>query len=196
MIEPTRVRVLAPDVSTGLRERVSPSQDDPPMLVEVEQFYRTEMPRVIRFLMSCGADVYVAEDAAQHAFMLLYTRWETVHAPAPWVRTVALRQFLRDRRIADEKETLEPAHQPAVPPASAYVELCEETRAVLAELNQLPVAQRAVFALHYDQFGTSEISEMLKMTEPAVRKNLERARSRLRERLTFRPAVRSDWQAA
>ena len=51
---------------------------------------------------------------------------------------------------------------------------------MLAACRQLPMAQRAVFALHFDQFTNREIAEMLAMKEPAVRKNLERARAALK----------------
>ena len=73
--------------------------------------------------------------------------------------------------------------EPATAPASARLELREETQAVLGRLRQLPLAQRQVLALIYDQFSYSEIAQITGASEDAVRKNAERARRKMSELL-------------
>jgi RNA polymerase sigma factor (sigma-70 family) len=148
---------------------------------EFAQCYQAEMPGLVTYLMKCGANLHDAADAAQRAFMELYQDWEVVSNARAWLRKVAYRQFLRamnNDRILDPRY-----YETSVLPASARLELREEEQALLSALRQLPVSQRQVFALHFDQFGTREISEILQISEPAVRQNLKRARYRLKELL-------------
>jgi RNA polymerase sigma factor (sigma-70 family) len=150
--------------------------------VEFAACYQAEMPGLVRFMMRCGAAEQDAVDAAQDAFTALYQKWGSVRHPARWLRTVALRSFLR--QPVTGRTPLDESYDRAGPlSASARIELDEEDRAVLAACRQLPMTQRAVFALHFDQFSNREIAEMLAMKEPAVRKNLERARAALRKLL-------------
>jgi len=71
--------------------------------------------------------------------------------------------------------------EPGTAPASAWLELREETQAVLARLRQLPLAQRQVLALIYDQFSYAEIAQITGTSEDAVRKNAERARRKMKQ---------------
>jgi RNA polymerase sigma factor (sigma-70 family) len=146
--------------------------------------YKAEMPRLIRYLMKCSgdSDMRDAADAAQTAFTELFANWSTVHSPPAWLRKVAFRQMLRQRASAGYP--LDALRQePAVPPASMRLELREEHQAVLDRLGQLPMAQRQVLALLCDQFSYQEIAEIMNTNEAAVRKNAERARSKMKELL-------------
>jgi RNA polymerase sigma-70 factor (ECF subfamily) len=97
------------------------------------------------------------------------------------LRKVALREFLR-ARAADER-LLKGRDQFGVPPDPAGIESLLEQDAVLVAIQQLSLRERQVFALHFDEFKTSEIAEILQITAPAVRQNLARARARLKELL-------------
>jgi RNA polymerase sigma factor (sigma-70 family) len=144
--------------------------------------YRAEMPRLIRYLMKCfgDSDMRDAADAAQSAFTELFANWNTVRNPRSWLWTVAFRQMLRQN--ASPGYPLEALRrEPAAAPASARLELREETQAVLARLRRLPLAQRQVLALMYDQFSYSEIAQITGTSEDAVRKNAERARRKMKE---------------
>jgi RNA polymerase sigma factor (sigma-70 family) len=66
---------------------------------------------------------------------------------------------------------------------SARLELREETQAVLHGLRQLPLVQRQVLALIYDEFSYGEIAQIMGISQAAVRKNAERARRRMSELL-------------
>jgi RNA polymerase sigma factor (sigma-70 family) len=186
-------------VPCGPQETAVPGGDKPADVpyAEFALVYQREMPRLIGFLMRCGSEIDIAEEAAQHAFMELWMHWETVRHPEGWVRKVALRLAIRTfNRVANEDPLGPDCARATGPPAWENIEIREQQRAVLAALHQLPLTQRQVFALHYDQFGTREISEILEMTESSVRKNLERGRRRLRDSLKSSVADQSSWQAA
>jgi RNA polymerase sigma factor (sigma-70 family) len=149
--------------------------------VEYAMLYQAEYPRLVRFLIGCGANWHDANDKAQHALIALYNQWGTVRSPRSWLRTVAFREFIRTR---DPNECfLEGQDQLRVPEGPADIESLLEQDAVLSAIRQLPPLQRQVFALHFDQLGTSEIAELLGISENAARQNLKRARDRLKELL-------------
>jgi RNA polymerase sigma factor (sigma-70 family) len=161
-------------IATGQRDPV------PGVLqAEWEVCYRAEMPRLIRYLMKCfgESDMRDAADAAQSAFAELFAKWGTVRSPRAWLRTVAFRQMLRQ----PAEYPLDAHSDPSVLPASSALELREQEQQVLAALRQLPLAQRQVLALVYDQFSCQEIAEITGKNEAAVRKNIERARAAMRE---------------
>jgi RNA polymerase sigma factor (sigma-70 family) len=146
---------------------------------EWEACYRKEMPQLIRYLMKCfgESDMRDAADAVQSAFAELFTKWNTIRSPRAWLRTVAFRQMLRQ----PAEYPLDAHSEPSVLPASSPLELREQEQQVLSALRQLPLAQRQVMALVYDQFSCQEIAEITGKNEAAVRKNIERARAAMRE---------------
>ena len=153
---------------------------------EWEACYRAEMQQLIRYLMKCfgESDMRDAADAAQSAFAELFTKWSTVRSPRAWLRIVAFRQMLRQ----PAEYPLDAHSEPSVLPASSFLELREQERQVLAALRRLPLAQRQVMALAYDQFSYQEIAEIIGKSEATVRKNIERARTAMREILGVRQA--------
>ena len=50
-------------------------------------------------------------------------------------------------------------------------------------ISRLPLTQRQVFALYYDQFSYSEIAKILDMNVDAVQKDMERAKTKMKELL-------------
>lgn len=170
----SRPRVGA--IATGKRDSVASR-----LQAEWEACYRAEMPQLIRYLMKCfgESDMRDAADAAQSAFAELFTKWNTVCSPRTWLRTVAFRQMLRQ----PAEYPLDVHLEPAVLSASAPLELREQEHQVLAALRELPLAQRQVMALMYDQFSYREIAEIVGKSEATVRKNIERARTAMKELL-------------
>ena len=160
--------------TTGKRNPVAGARQ-----AEWEACYRAEMPLLIRYLMKCfgESDMRDAADAAQSAFAELFAKWSTVRSPRAWLRTVAFRQMLRQPL----DYPLDAHSEPSVFPASSALELREQEQQVLAALRQLPLAQRQVLALVYDQFSCQEIAEITGKSGAAVRKNIERARAGMRE---------------
>jgi RNA polymerase sigma-70 factor (ECF subfamily) len=139
--------------------------------------YKAEMPRLVRYLMKCfgNSDMRDAADAAHNAFAELFTNWDAVRSPRAWLRTVAFRQMLRQNARAEYPLDML-RQEPTTVPASARLELREETQAVLHGLRQLPLLQRQVLALIYDNFSYAEIAQIMGKSQTAVRKNAERAR--------------------
>jgi RNA polymerase sigma factor (sigma-70 family) len=149
--------------------------------VEYAMVYQAEKPRLVRYLIHCGASYHDADDAAQRALARLYEKWATVRHPQPWLRKVALREL--GRANVTNECLLEGPDQFSAPRDHAGIDCLLEEDTVLSAIRQLPELQRQVFALHFDQFRTSEIAEILQTTEAAVRQNLARARARLKELL-------------
>jgi RNA polymerase sigma-70 factor (ECF subfamily) len=162
-----------------------PDGPDGVSTVEYAMVYQAEKPRLVRYLIQCGANWHEADDAAQHALAALHNQWGTVRNPRPWLRTVAFREFI-GTRDANERSR-KGLDQLRVPEGPADIESLLEQDAVLSAIRRLPDRQRRVFALHFDQFETSEIAEVLQISEAAVRQNLARARARLKELLGLTP---------
>ena len=172
---------------------VTESVPDPPAgdpdgvsTVEYAMVYQAEKPRLVRYLIHCGASYHDADDAAQRALARLYEKWATVRHPQSWLRKVALRELSR-ANVTDEC-LLEGHDQFSTPRDHAGIDFLLEEDTVLSAIRQLPELQRQVFALHFDQFRTSEIAEILQTTEAAVRQNLARARARLKRTPRAHPA--------
>jgi RNA polymerase sigma factor (sigma-70 family) len=169
--------VLAGPLPT--ERRVLPAADP-----EFATCYHAEMPALIGFLIKCGANHHDAADAAQEAFLELFKQWQAVRHPKQWLRTVAFRIFLH--QPVGDTSSLEPAQDiPSPLSESARFDFCEEEKLVLDVLDLLPTTQRAVLALHYDQFETRDIAQILGMKQATVRKNMERARATLKKLLDF-----------
>ena len=172
----------APEIPSSPRDAVTARRALPEVDPEFATCYQAEMPALVGFLITCGAGHHDATDAAQEAFLELFKKWQTVEKPKQWLRTVAYRIFLH-QPVSNTSPLQENHDVASLLSASADFDFHEEEKAVLDMLRLLPTAQRAVLALHYDQFETRDIAEILGMKETAVRKNLERARAKLRKLL-------------
>jgi RNA polymerase sigma factor (sigma-70 family) len=195
-VDDTNATTPAPDIPAAIAPNDaidSQECDSVASVVHLEWVacYEAEMPRLIRYLMKCfgDSDMRDATEAAQNAFTELFANWDTVQHPRAWLRTVAFRQMLRQNaRAEDSLDSLprEPAprtEQPASRPASVRLELREEHQRVMDLLRQLPLTQRQVLALLYDQFSYREIAEIMGTKEATVRKNAERARASMKKLL-------------
>ena len=109
-----------------------------------DSFFRERFGRTVVLLIAMGADQADAEDATQEAMILAWNQWCMIHEPAAWVRTVAVRTYLRDkRRTRPEMVTLDgSAPHPATADDLGSFE--EEQRQVLRLLRTLPDGQRMV----------------------------------------------------
>jgi RNA polymerase sigma-70 factor (ECF subfamily) len=107
--------------------------------------YKRELPGLIWFVMSLGANAEVAADVAQSAFADAFPLWPTIRHPRAWLRRVAERGYYR----RGFRETLveSPPERPEPLPTARDVELRDEARAVLAALAALAPKQRQVMAM-------------------------------------------------
>jgi RNA polymerase sigma factor (sigma-70 family) len=150
---------------------------------QFDQFFESEYPRLLRVLSS--ADLSAA-DALQEAFAkaaLQWTRISHYEDPAGWVRHVAVRHLLDERRSTRRKwaaiERLE-ARQTDDVDRDASMDLA-------AAIGELPPQQRIALSLFYLGGLTSiETGEAMGISAGAVRFHLHEARARLRELLEVR----------
>jgi RNA polymerase sigma factor (sigma-70 family) len=158
---------------------------------EFAEFFRKEYPKVVRFVMYAGASFEGADDAVSQAMTVAYNSWSLLTHPTAWVRTVALRRYLReaqnDRRRSDVEAMvarLDCQDRGSVVPSGEP----DEHNRVLTILRRLPPAQRAVMALCLDGYSPSEIATLLRQDANTVRSNLRHARTRLRREFQDPPA--------
>lgn len=140
------------------------------------------------------------DDTVQEAFLRVLERihlFDTNRPFAPWLYQVA-RNVARNRWKAikrersDDSTSLEHIPTEAAESSPGSVAELSELRSRIADaIEELPERQRASFRLHdVEGFETSEIAEMLGVSEGTVRANLHHARRALREKLE--PYAR-DW---
>jgi RNA polymerase sigma factor (sigma-70 family) len=145
-----------------------------------DPFFRERFSRTVVLLTAMGASRADAEDATQEAMILAWNQWSSIREPAAWVRTVAVRSYLRLRRGRPEVTALdESAPDPAADDDLGSFE--EEQRQVLHLLRKLPDGQRAVAALYYDGLNCEEIAALLGKAPATVRSHLRHARLSLKE---------------
>jgi RNA polymerase sigma factor (sigma-70 family) len=135
-------------------------------------------------------DAYLAEDAAQEAFLTAYRMLPQLREPkafSGWLRRIVHSQchrLLRRQRLATQSlETTSDliADQPSPQTILEHLEL---EKAVRATIQSLPEAHQAPVDLYYlGNYSQSEIAQLLNLSVAAVKKRLERARFLLEERM-------------
>ena len=146
-----------------------------------DDFYRTEYPRLLRVLSA--ADLSAA-DALQEAFAKAAADWSRIahlDEPAAWVRHVAVRRMLNERRSLRRRAT--------VVATLATVSESESTdRDQLLDLagaiDVLPAQQRVALTLFYlGGLTSAQTADAMDISAGAVRFHLHQARNTLREKL-------------
>jgi RNA polymerase sigma factor (sigma-70 family) len=149
-----------------------------------DTFFRSEYPRLLRVLSS--ADLR-ADDALQEAFAKAALAWaqiSTYQDPAGWVRHVAVRRLLDERRSSRRKraaiERLEARSVPDTVDRDTSIDLADA-------IGELPTQQRVALSLFYlGGLTSTETGKAMGISAGAVRFHLHEARARLRERLEVR----------
>jgi RNA polymerase sigma factor (sigma-70 family) len=173
----------------GLRERVPqcwPEDGD-----AFAALYREQRSALVWYLRSHGASEAEAADAVQDAFAAALRAADQMRdqqAWPSWLRTVALRCYLRSQPRRSGASPDEPdsaglllADIPDTAGGFDPAESRAQQELVLALLASLPPQQRRVFTLHYEGWSSAEIADQLGIDKAAVRQNIARARSALRE---------------
>lgn len=140
-------------------------------------FYNQRFSATVVLLVAMGADRHEAEDAAQEAFILAYEKWDSIIEPAAWVRTVAVRGYLRNSRRADRASGLPGEFDSRV---AEIPESSLEQQRILGLLRSLPPQQRTILALLYDGLSPREIAEILNISDSTVRAHRHKARQQLK----------------
>ncbi len=151
---------------------------------DFETFFRAEHPRLLRVLSAADLS---ADDALQEAFTKAALDWSRISAyedPAGWVRRVAVRRLLDERRSSRRKraaiEHLDARRLPDRADRDASLDLA-------AAIGELPARQRVALSLFYlGGLTSAETGAAMSISAGAVRFHLHEARARLRERLEVR----------
>lgn len=154
--------------------------------MSLETVYVAERSKLMRYLMTMGADQHEADDAVQAAFTQALSVWQTIRQPRAWLYKVALREYYRADARTRIRETPAGDWLPerAEPLDSGdIVVLNEEEETVRSLIAALPGRQRQVMALTIAGFTPAEIAEHLGCDQAAVRQNQVRARDNLARRL-------------
>ena len=131
--------------------------------------------RLWRAIYAFASDAEIASDAVAEAFAQVLDRGTAVRDPAAWTWRAAFRisaGALKARGSAD------PEHDPPGEHVDQYGD-----PDLLAALRQLPDAQRAAVIFYYADLPIRDIATRLGTNSLAVRANLSRGRSRLRQLL-------------
>ena len=149
-----------------------------------DDFYLVEYPRLLRVLTAADSS---AADALQEAFTKAAAAWPQVSAyehPAAWVRQVAVRRMLNERRSTQRRDAaLE--RLAAVAPADSVDR--EELLDLAMAIDTLPTRQRIAVTLFYlGGLTSAETAAAMDISAGAVRFHLHEARNRVREILGAR----------
>jgi RNA polymerase sigma-70 factor (ECF subfamily) len=149
-----------------------------------DDFYRVEYPRLLRILSAAGSG---AADALQEAFTKAATAWPQVSAyehPAAWVRRVAVRRMLNERRSMRRRDAAI-SRLAAVVPAESVDR--EELLDLAMAIDTLPAQQRIAVTLFYlGGLTSAETAAAMGISAGAVRFHLHEARNRVRDILGAR----------
>ncbi|HWZ01628.1 MAG TPA: sigma-70 family RNA polymerase sigma factor [Edaphobacter sp.] len=156
-------------------------------LAALVETYSSLLFRVAHSVLRSRAE---AEDVVQDVFVRVLEHRRslaTVREMRVWLVRIAWNLALDRRRQIRPEQFDEGFAESLVArnlPADEALHEAQRLRAVLRELERLPRAEREVLLLSVvDELETSEMAEVLRRSESAVRALLFRARTRLRERL-------------
>ena len=137
-------------------------------------------------------DFYLAEDAAQEAFIAAWRNLEQLRQPEAfpgWFKRIVLSQCHRLTRgkhfelvPLDAVEELVGDEEAAEPPIA--FEQAEQRRQVMSAIGALAEHERMVTAMYYvGEYSTQDIADFLEVPLTTVKKRLHDARRKLRERM-------------
>lgn len=151
------------------------------------RWLRAAAPTVLAWCRRLGGPSIDADDAAQDALVTAMRRLHTLREPERawgWLYGITSRTVAWHRRRTPWKRwtswLLEPAS--TRPEPDGDLELAEGAAAVERALETLPEAQREVVVLCWiEERSTSEVAELLGVSQGTVKSRLRLARERLRD---------------
>lgn len=141
-----------------------------------EWFHHIEFATLCRSLYLILGDRTAASEIAHDAFARAYEHWGRVDRSQPelWVRRVAIKRATKlERRRRLRSRFSGKVEAPIFERPSHHPELW-------AALQQLPRSQRiAIVLTYFEDRAASDVAEITRSSEPAVKGHLQRARRRL-----------------
>ncbi|WP_165488449.1 RNA polymerase sigma factor [Actinomadura formosensis] len=161
-----------------------------PMRAQLLELHDAHHARVVAFLLSNGASLHDAQDAAQEAFMQAWRAanqpgaWAQIKNPAAWIYGVALRRYRypspalgRPPIVPVPPDQLPTDTRTASPDPADLVAATHDTLTALAALDD---DTRAVIAFQMSGFSAVETAAALDIDDQRVRNLRKKARSQLR----------------
>jgi DNA-directed RNA polymerase specialized sigma24 family protein len=145
-----------------------------------DAFYSAEAELVVRFLLTMGAAVTDAVDAAGLAFIAVRGRWGQLTDPYSQVRRIAISHL---DGSADPPPDADLRAFRACWATDFILLACErdDVRQMLAAFRRLPRREREILAWHRDGYATDEIAELLGMELTAVKQRLLAATEKIQQ---------------
>jgi RNA polymerase sigma-70 factor (ECF subfamily) len=147
--------------------------------------------RLLAIVDAAHGDLDLSEDIVQETFIRAIRQSHQLRAAAslfPWLVRIAIRVAL-DQRRKTRRETFAPEAIEIVAPEEqgphARAEAAQDAAQVDRAISRLPDYPRELIILRYfASFSVAELAGVFDKTETAIRKDLQRARERLRTHLS------------
>lgn len=152
---------------------------------EFDEFFVARAPRLRRVAYAIVHDWQLAEDAVQAAFVKIYLRWRRI-------KPVTVEAYVRRAVVNTSISFVRKSHREVVSGAvpDHAVPTAESEPDLLAALQVLPPAQRAVIALRFlDDLSVKDVAAVLKISDGAVKSQTARGLATLR---TSMPQTEAD----
>ncbi|WP_329107244.1 SigE family RNA polymerase sigma factor [Micromonospora sp. NBC_01699] len=152
---------------------------------EYVEFVTARLARMQRIAYLLCGDAHRADDLVQQTFTTLYVQWRRVRAveyPDAYVRTMLVRTFLSEKRLAwSSRVDLTDSVPERITPEGPGV----EDRAVLRDaLSRVPKRQRAVLVLRFlCDLPVDEVAELLGCSPGTVKSQTSHGLAALRRLL-------------
>ena len=150
-----------------------------------QQIYYTYRKQMYFVAISILENENLAEDAVQETFVRVWRKLGSYHEDGrekAWIYRIAI-NCCRDTQRTGWFRRMLPTGRPQLFPEENVV-VPEDTIALNMAIHDLPLRLREVILLYYYQnFTSTEIAEILGISQPAVSERLKRARRQLREAL-------------
>ena len=162
--------------------------------LSLDEFFRANFRPVVGLLLSMGANLEEAQDAAQEAMTEVAQRWDTIRNPRAYVRTVARNAYykmnvdeakLRSPNSGMTRVDLDPDAMVDTEVLEEWIITLTEVDAVLNVIQKLPERQRETLALYLSGMSPLEISQQLGRNPATVRSNLRHGLKALKETLAI-----------
>ncbi len=186
-----------------MKNYIAPNSDvlDEELLAQIKlgnkSAYNLIVERYLTKLWRLGMSVFhnesEAEDAVQDVFLALWQNRDTLKSEedggakfSTWIYRVMLNRCIdikRKRKPQTGTEVIDQVTNDGSQSAESAMVETQSNGHLLAYLMGIPEKQRlAILLFYYDELSIKEISDKLKINEPAVRSLLKRGRRTLKER--------------
>lgn len=151
----------------------------------LEQLMIAQGDNLLRLCILYLRDSHLAQDALQESFLKAYRRWDSFQGDSgrqTWMTGIVIntcKDMLRSAWLRRVDRSIDPQ---TLPDAQTLGEAADDT--VIQSVMALPLKYREVILLYYYQnFSIRETAQTLRISEPAVKSRLKRAKDKLRGQL-------------